>query len=435
MASYPIGNPVRVSVWQLCANGVDSLSVHPITRKSAFFQIIYDLSGESFDHQLLFIMSKPRGAAPPKKSASSLLGDDGDDAALGGFSVNKKFATRYEDRKRKQDLARAEELGLLTGGADADESSDESEDDGDLLTAGLDKKILATIQAIRSKDPKVYDAKTTFFTEADDAASSDDEGDKPKKAKKEKKKTAKDVLREQLVEAAERGATDAFADDDELDVRRKRFVDDDVEKDKKIYDDEQAQLRAAFLSSVKDSEAGDGKDKAKDKTKRKEAAAAAAAAAAAEAAAAAAAGPGSDSDDSDGGLLKLRKKEAKPAAGGDSDSEGSFLGRDDLRSYLRAKAAEEASAAAKRAKGRKGGAAGGGVKLAEHADELADPEAFLNAFARSRVWKEAEDGSDSDDGVAAGLKVPHYEDIVKDVEKDAQELERADEFEAQYNFR
>jgi protein KRI1 len=44
------------------------------------------------------------------------------------------------------------------------ESSDEDEDDdGFLATADLDAEISATLQAIRSKDPRVYDEKVTFY--------------------------------------------------------------------------------------------------------------------------------------------------------------------------------------------------------------------------------------------------------------------------------
>ena len=49
-----------------------------------------------------------------------------------------------------------------------DSSESESEDDEGLLaTENLDAEISATLQAIRSKDPRVYDNKTTFYSEFD----------------------------------------------------------------------------------------------------------------------------------------------------------------------------------------------------------------------------------------------------------------------------
>jgi protein KRI1 len=59
-------------------------------------------------------------------------------------------------------------------GADADDdlltstSDEESEDDaGDLVTEHLDAEISATLQAIRNKDPRVYDAKIKFYSEVE----------------------------------------------------------------------------------------------------------------------------------------------------------------------------------------------------------------------------------------------------------------------------
>jgi protein KRI1 len=59
-------------------------------------------------------------------------------------------------------------------GPDADDdlltstSDEESEDDaGELVTEGLDAEISATIQAIRNKDPRVYDANIKFYSEVE----------------------------------------------------------------------------------------------------------------------------------------------------------------------------------------------------------------------------------------------------------------------------
>ena len=49
----------------------------------------------------------------------------------------------------------------------SDESTSESEDEGELATAALDSEILATIKAIRSKDPRVYDENAKFYDAID----------------------------------------------------------------------------------------------------------------------------------------------------------------------------------------------------------------------------------------------------------------------------
>jgi protein KRI1 len=74
-------------------------------------------------------------------------------------------------------------------GADADDdlltstSDEESEDDaGELATEDLDAQISATLAAIRSKDPRVYDGKVKFYTD-DELAEQDDTTAKEGKAK------------------------------------------------------------------------------------------------------------------------------------------------------------------------------------------------------------------------------------------------------------
>src|SRR5277367_2521586 len=65
---------------------------------------------------------------------------------------------------------------------DEDSSSDEDEDDeGFLATEALDAQISATLQAIRSKDPRVYDEKVTFY------APIEEEGDGEESPQKEGK--------------------------------------------------------------------------------------------------------------------------------------------------------------------------------------------------------------------------------------------------------
>jgi protein KRI1 len=63
------------------------------------------------------------------------------------------------------------------------ESSDEDEDDeGFLATEDLDAEISATLQAIRSKDPRVYDEKVTFYrpiTEGEEKIKAGGEQEKP----------------------------------------------------------------------------------------------------------------------------------------------------------------------------------------------------------------------------------------------------------------
>ena len=93
---------------------------------------------------------------------------------------------------------------------DDESSSDEDEDeDGELATEALDAEIMATLKAIRSKDPAVYDNNVTFYTELDD-----DTNAAPKE-KQEKAMTLRDYHRQNLLSgvdpAEEEDAPKTFA--------------------------------------------------------------------------------------------------------------------------------------------------------------------------------------------------------------------------------
>lgn len=79
---------------------------------------------------------------------------------------------------------------------DSESSDDEDEDDeGFLATEELDAEISATLQALRSKDPRVYDEKVQFYKPIEEG---DEEGATP--AKKEKPMYLSDYHRKNLLE-------------------------------------------------------------------------------------------------------------------------------------------------------------------------------------------------------------------------------------------
>jgi protein KRI1 len=91
------------------------------------------------------------------------------------FKINEDFANRFTYNKKREELARLEEKhGKTTGKRKRDDepseeseesSTSEDEDDaGNLATEALDSEIFATLNAIRSKDPKVYDSSVNFYT-------------------------------------------------------------------------------------------------------------------------------------------------------------------------------------------------------------------------------------------------------------------------------
>ncbi|KAF5607664.1 kri1 [Fusarium subglutinans] len=155
----------------------------------------------------------------PKNTKRSLLDDSDSESEDGGaaiattgFKVNEDFARRFEHNKKREERQRLEEKFKNTGKQpdndedDSSSSSDEEEDeDGFLATEDLDAQISATLQAIRNKDPKVYDKEVTFYKPDDPAATATE------KEKKEKPVYLKDYHREKYMRG-DIGAEDADED-------------------------------------------------------------------------------------------------------------------------------------------------------------------------------------------------------------------------------
>lgn len=98
------------------------------------------------------------------------------------FRINEDYASRFEHNKKREEKHRLEEKYSQPNkrrreedeeptrdeNEDDDSEDDESEDDdAELATRDLDDEIFATLQAIKSKDPRVYDKSTTFYKSFD----------------------------------------------------------------------------------------------------------------------------------------------------------------------------------------------------------------------------------------------------------------------------
>ncbi|KAL7923484.1 KRI1-like family C-terminal domain-containing protein [Trichoderma austrokoningii] len=174
--------------------------------------------------------SKSKPSNPNKRKLLDDSDSDSDDAgaAIGGsgFKVNEEYARRFEHNKKREEQHRLEEKLKREGEDEDSSSSDEDEDeDGFLATEDLDAQISATLQAIRNKDPRVYDKDVTFY------APDDENADAAGKEKKQKPVFLRDYQREKIL----RG--DVGASDDEEDAP-------------KTYQQEQDAIKKSLLSEI-----------------------------------------------------------------------------------------------------------------------------------------------------------------------------------------
>ncbi|CAM9675185.1 unnamed protein product, partial [Phaeothamnion confervicola] len=274
-------------------------------------------------------------------------------------------------------------------GSESDEDEDEN---GELLTPALDLKIMRTINMIRNKDPRIYEKSIVIF---DYEKGSDNRGGDGSGGRQAKPMKYKDLVRAQVVAAAD-------ADDDSAAAHGGGSSESDnggpapagdggssrgeARKPSILaYDREQQALRESLLDGLgqkdkkKCAAANDGDEKTDSGN-----------------GAAAGAATESGSDDDDEPLLRVREKSAAEQRH------------------------EEIELAAE-------------VEKLQSADpEQAEADAFLRDFVLQKRWVDHD----------AVVAVPMYDEViggggghgVSDSE-DGEEVDRADAFEARYNFR
>lgn len=199
--------------------------------------------------------------------SSNSSSSDEEDQPQERLQINQKFAGEFERRQRFKDLQRAKELLAMDGAEEEVDSEDEESEDEDaeLLSPGLDLKIIQTINQIRKKDPKIYDKSVQFFEQKDGPNGDDDSEEDGEK--QGKKKRYKDVLREQLLQ----GGADMESSDEEGGKSRQLQT---ANKKQLVYDREQEDIRKAFLAAAKGSDQEDSDEEVGDvlKVKKKSAA-------------------------------------------------------------------------------------------------------------------------------------------------------------------
>ncbi|KAF2757888.1 Krr1-domain-containing protein [Pseudovirgaria hyperparasitica] len=172
---------------------------------------------------------------------SSAESGDEDQNPSNGFSINKEYAARFEHNKKREEKQRLEEkYGPVEADSD-DESSSEDDDEGELINENVDNDILATIQAIKAKDPKIYDTNAHFFSEEIVVPK------QPNGGKKEKPMHLQDYHRKNLLEGK-------FDQDPEEEDTPKTYA----QEQQQLKDDIVKQMHAAGEEGNEESEGDEG---------------------------------------------------------------------------------------------------------------------------------------------------------------------------------
>jgi protein KRI1 len=158
-----------------------------------------------------------------------LLDEDSDLEEDSKLTINDEFAKRFQHNQQRVERQRLEEK--YGSNSDSSSSEDETEDDeGDLADEALDEEIAATLNAIRSKDPRIYQKDVKFYSSIDSSKAAAQSA--PNSMPKEKPLYLKDYHRENLLRTN-------GAEQDEFEVPIP-------------YAEEQATLKATILSEIND---------------------------------------------------------------------------------------------------------------------------------------------------------------------------------------
>merc|ERR1712156_408116 len=86
------------------------------------------------------------------------------------INTNNEYASNYDKWRGKEHLQKLKDkhgdqsIDLEEDDEeDSSSSSEEEDENGDEITADIEKDFFSTLSSLKSKDPAIYDGKTTFF--------------------------------------------------------------------------------------------------------------------------------------------------------------------------------------------------------------------------------------------------------------------------------
>ncbi|RHZ78788.1 hypothetical protein Glove_156g13 [Diversispora epigaea] len=199
------------------------------------------------------------------------------------ITINEEYARKYEERKRSEELSKLKEkYGKdidLNSNEETDDSTSEEEDEyGDLITPEVDVQIMKTISAIKSKDPKVYNPNSNFFSEEEMKSAWQSWLNKKQQKDEKKPIYLKDYQRQILLEDGGDISNEEEEDDDmtksKLEISSSKIGLTPVEEERKLKDEFKAAVSEFDGNDDNDDDDGDDflvkRQKTDDELKKEE---------------------------------------------------------------------------------------------------------------------------------------------------------------------
>lgn len=152
-----------------------------------------------------------------------------------GFSINQKFADKYEHNQKRVELERLEakygkqKISDLKQDSYSESDSESEDSDAYLNTEQAESKFVELISRIKKNDKSLLNMEGNYFEDDDFVPS--------KKAKKDKKKTLKDVIREDAVKKIRDNESASDSEEDKMFKKTKKG---------ETQAEEEARLKAEF---------------------------------------------------------------------------------------------------------------------------------------------------------------------------------------------
>jgi protein KRI1 len=163
------------------------------------------------------------------------------------LNINTKYAEKFLKRKKQEEVSSLKRK-FKDVVSDSSSSSEDEDETGDLLTKEVDLEIENTLNLLKSKDSRIYDSSTVFFSEQE-PENLKIKGDKPFRIKDYHR-------RELLGESMLQPVQDSLASNaEELKKEIKQAFNESVKEDsdlftvkEKKYEDVQPEIKSSGLS-------------------------------------------------------------------------------------------------------------------------------------------------------------------------------------------